>query len=71
MSWFKRKNKNVNTIEKKSIPDGLWDKCPNCDEILFRNEMKKNLMVCHHCQYHFRWLPEDYLKIIFDNTNYE
>jgi len=45
MSWFKRKNKNVNTIEKKSIPDGLWDKCPNCDEILFRNEMKKNLMV--------------------------
>tara|TARA_B100000945_G_C20373536_1_gene593356 strand:- start:306 stop:1151 length:846 start_codon:yes stop_codon:yes gene_type:complete len=71
MSWFKRKNKNVNTIEKKSIPDGLWVKCPNCDEILFRNEMKKNLMVCHHCQYHFRLLPEDYLKIIFDNTNYE
>jgi len=71
MNWFKRKNKNVSTIEKKSIPDGLWEKCPSCDEILFKNEMKKNLMVCHHCQYHFRLYPEDYLKIIFDNTDYE
>jgi len=71
MSWFKRKNKNVSTSEKKSIPDGLWEKCPNCEEILFKSEIRKLLMVCQNCQYHFRLHPEDYLKILFDENNFE
>ena len=71
MNWFKRKSKNVSTIEKKSIPDGLWEKCPNCEEILFKSEIKKSLMVCPNCQYHFRLHSEDYLKILFDENIFE
>jgi len=71
MKWFKRKSKNVSTSEKKSIPDGLWEKCPNCEEILFKSEIKKSLMVCQNCQYHFRLYPEDYLKILFDENIFE
>ena len=46
MSWFKRKDKKIKDSKKKSIPDGLWDKCPSCNEILYRPELEKNLSVC-------------------------
>ena len=54
MSWFQRKDKNIKNQGKKTIPDGLWEKCPSFNEVLYRPEMEKNLSVCHHCQHHFR-----------------
>ena len=43
MDWFKRKDKKIK--EKiKAIPDGLWEKCPSCSEILFKPELDKNFV---------------------------
>ena len=42
MAWFKRKDKKLKDPEKKSIPDGLWDKCPSCNEIIYRPELEIN-----------------------------
>ena len=67
MSWFKRKEKNIKDSEKKSIPDGLWDKCPSCNEILYRPELEKNLSVCHHCNHHFRVTPQVYVDLLLDS----
>ena len=67
MSWFKRKDKKINQSEKKSIPDGLWEKCPSCTEIIYRPELEKNRMVCHHCKHHFRVSPQVYLELILDH----
>ena len=66
MSWFKRKDQKFKDPEKKSVPDGLWDKCPSCTKILYRPEMEKNLSVCHHCNHHFRVTPKLYVELLLD-----
>ncbi len=66
MAWFKRKDKKIKEKNKKSIPDGLWEKCPSCNEILFKPELNKSLFICHHCNYHFRMDVENYLNLLID-----
>ncbi|HIA78625.1 MAG TPA: acetyl-CoA carboxylase carboxyltransferase subunit beta [Candidatus Marinimicrobia bacterium] len=66
MAWYNRKDKKFKDSEKKSIPDGLWEKCISCDEVLFRPELDKNLCVCHHCQHHFRVSSAVYLDLLLD-----
>ena len=66
MSWFQRKDKKVKEREKKSLPDGLWAKCPSCSEVLYKPELEKNLSVCHHCQHHFRVPNSLYVDLLLD-----
>ena len=70
MAWFKRKDKKLKDPEKKSIPDGLWDKCPSCNEIIYRPELEKKLSVCHHCNHHFRVLPDTYVSLLLDKGTF-
>ncbi len=69
MVWFKRKQKKIKENEKKKIPDGLWDKCPSCAEIIYIPELEKNLSVCHHCNHHFRVQPSLYLNLLLDDNS--
>tara|TARA_B100001250_G_scaffold412829_1_gene445111 strand:- start:869 stop:1705 length:837 start_codon:yes stop_codon:yes gene_type:complete len=69
MAWFKRKDKKIKNPEKKNIPDGLWEKCPSCNEVLYRPEIDKNLSICHHCNYHFRVKPKAYLDLLLDKES--
>ena len=66
MDWFKRKDKKIKEKFKKAIPDGLWEKCPSCSEILFKPELDKSLSVCRHCNYHFRMNFHKYINLLFD-----
>lgn len=57
MSWFSRfipKIKISANAKKNIIPEGLWNKCPECAAFLFKNELEKNLHVCPKCNYHIR-----------------
>lgn len=67
MAWFTRKDKKLKENEKKSIPDGLWEKCPSCSEILYKPELEKSHSVCRHCDYHFRISPQIYVDILLDH----
>ena len=67
MSWYKRKDDKIKERVKKSIPDGLWEKCPSCSEILYRPELEKNHSVCRHCNHHFRVSSVLYLDILLDS----
>jgi acetyl-CoA carboxylase carboxyl transferase subunit beta len=40
-------------LKKKSIPAGLWTKCPSCQHVMFNKSLKENLSVCDKCEYHF------------------
>ncbi len=40
--------------EKRDIPDGLWMRCPGCEEMLYRKSVADNDEVCPECNYHFR-----------------
>ncbi|MGQ9724198.1 MAG: acetyl-CoA carboxylase, carboxyltransferase subunit beta [Tepidimonas sp.] len=39
---------------RRSIPEGLWIKCPNCEAVLYKTDLEKNLNVCPHCAHHHR-----------------
>ncbi|MFA7255721.1 MAG: acetyl-CoA carboxylase, carboxyltransferase subunit beta [Candidatus Omnitrophota bacterium] len=40
-------------LRKKSMPAGLWTKCPSCQAVMFNKTLKENLLVCTKCSYHF------------------
>jgi acetyl-CoA carboxylase carboxyl transferase subunit beta len=72
MAWFKRAKTGFSGQNKKSMPDGLWIKCANCNEVLYRKELEKNYSVCSACGFHFRITCDDYINLICDdNTFYE
>jgi acetyl-CoA carboxylase carboxyl transferase subunit beta len=56
MSWFERliPSKIRTTARSRSVPEGVWCKCPNCDSVLYRAELERNLMVCPKCEHHQR-----------------
>lgn len=57
MSWFKKllpSRIRTGASSKKGVPEGLWSKCDNCNSILYRSELERNLEVCPKCDYHMR-----------------
>lgn len=70
--WYKRIKKGIltSTSEKKETPEGLWNKCPECNYIQTTSELKENLFVCPKCNYHHRIGSDEYYDIIFDNKEY-
>src|SRR4051795_907776 len=40
--------------DRAGIPEGLWMRCPECGDMLFRKVVEESLHVCPNCQYHFR-----------------
>ena len=39
--------------KKKSVPAGLWTKCPECQRVVFNKTLAENYFVCQKCNYHF------------------
>ncbi len=69
MAWFKRKEPK---IEKKvKIPEGLWVKCENCKEIIYRKELENNFKVCPKCNYHFRISARERISLLTDNGSFK
>lgn len=56
MSWFEKLMPSRISTEKRtrSVPEGVWIKCPTCDAQLYRNELERNLKVCPKCDHHMR-----------------
>jgi acetyl-CoA carboxylase carboxyl transferase subunit beta len=52
--------------EKGTVPEGLWSKCPNCNEILYRSEVERNLEVCPKCSHHTRIAGRRRLQLFLD-----
>jgi len=70
MEWFKRADKGLESNEKRELPDGLWIKCQNCGEILYKKELDRNLRVCRKCDYHFRMSSDEYVQMLADNDSF-
>lgn len=70
MAWFK-KSKEPKSTKKIKIPEGLWVKCDNCREIIYRKEIDKNLKVCPKCNYHFRISAQERLGLLVDKDTFE
>ncbi|WP_446811039.1 acetyl-CoA carboxylase, carboxyltransferase subunit beta [Methylomonas sp. 2BW1-5-20] len=70
MSWFEKLVPSVIRTEssqkKTTVPEGLWNKCPRCDAILFNAELEKNFSVCPKCDHHLRISARKRLNMFLD-----
>jgi acetyl-CoA carboxylase carboxyl transferase subunit beta len=68
MTWFEKIMPSRITTERRtrSVPEGLWIKCPACDAVLYRAELERNLSVCPKCAHHMRIGARDRLKRFLD-----
>jgi acetyl-CoA carboxylase carboxyl transferase subunit beta len=71
MSWFKRKDENIQTNTRKEMPEGVWIKVPTTGETIHKRELEDNLWVDPLSGYHFRIGSEKYFKIIFDGGKFK
>ena len=68
MSWFDKllPPKIKSRASKKSIPEGLWKKCPACNAVLYSAEIQSNLDVCPKCDHHLRIGARRRLDVFLD-----
>ncbi|MDI6745018.1 MAG: acetyl-CoA carboxylase, carboxyltransferase subunit beta [Thermodesulfovibrionales bacterium] len=67
--WFK-KLKEPKLQKRVKIPEGLWVKCDNCKEIVYKKEIDKNLKVCPKCDYHFRISAKERIELLADEGSF-
>ena len=58
-------------VPKKGVPEGLWMKCPSCEETLFKKAVESNLWVCPKCQHHLRISARVRVEQLLDPGTYE
>jgi len=72
MTWFKRQSGELDTTgEKKVRTEGLWVKCDECRQIIWKKDLEENLNVCPKCERHFRIDARTRLALLLDDNQYE
>ncbi len=71
MRFFRNKNYSTIKVRKRDIPDGLWLKCPSCNEIIFKQELEKNCKVCPKCEFHFQMNRNERRDLLIDAGTFE
>jgi acetyl-CoA carboxylase carboxyl transferase subunit beta len=69
MSWFQKlvpPKIKARRQDKKSVPEGLWSKCPACNEVLYKADLENNLEVCPKCGHHHRINARARLDMLLD-----
>ncbi len=71
MSWLTNiVRPKLRALVKADIPDNLWTRCPECEQMLFHRDLQENLQVCKLCQHHFRMDATARLDSLFDDQKY-
>lgn len=55
----------------RAVPDNLWEKCPECEQMIFHRELESRLRVCPLCDHHLRLPVETRLAMLFDDGVFE
>ncbi|MCH7962636.1 MAG: acetyl-CoA carboxylase carboxyltransferase subunit beta [Bacteroidetes bacterium] len=72
MPWFRRSKEKISPdSKKKDLPDGLWEKCLGCGEIIHKKQLEVNLWTCLKCDYHFRVGSEEYIQVLLDDRSFK
>ena len=72
MSWLTEyvRPKFRTLLGQRDVPDNLWAQCDACQQMIFSNELEKNLRVCPHCGHHMPVSATVRLGFIFDDGKY-
>jgi acetyl-CoA carboxylase carboxyl transferase subunit beta len=75
MSWFRRDRPKIDekeSAEERTVKtEGIFVKCPECENPLYKPELKGSSQVCTHCGHHFRFSARERLSNLFDDGRYE
>jgi len=70
MSWLQKllppKIKRAEGAARRTMPEGLWTKCPECDAVLYATDLEKSASVCPKCGHHGRLSARARLDIFLD-----
>jgi acetyl-CoA carboxylase carboxyl transferase subunit beta len=70
MSWLEKllppKIQPTDPNERRTVPEGLWVKCPSCETVLYKTDLEQNLNVCPKCDHHHRIGARARLNFLLD-----
>ena len=70
MAIFKKPTLKTHSRKKRDIPEGLFQKCPGCGEVVHEIELTQNLRVCPKCDYHFSMSAKDRIDNLLDSQTF-
>jgi len=75
MSWFRRDRPKIDDVEEDEErtvkTEGIFVKCPECDNPLYKRELTESHEVCTHCSYHFRYPAKQRLEDLYDDGKFD
>lgn len=71
MAWFRKDKKPLTAQDRRDVPKDVFDKCPGCSEISYRERLAENLNICPICNHHLRLSVEAYLSILLDKDTFK
>jgi len=70
MSWLEKllppRIQRSDASTRRSVPEGLWVKCPSCEAVLYRTDLESNQQVCPKCDHHMRIRARERLDALLD-----
>ncbi len=72
MSWFQKlmpSRIRTEGVKKTTVPEGLWEKCESCSEVLYRPELERNFHVCPKCGHHMAVQARERLMRLLDASS--
>jgi acetyl-CoA carboxylase carboxyl transferase subunit beta len=71
MVWFKKNKQPIESPKEKRIQtEGLWVKCEDCKQILWKKDLENSLLCCPKCNHHFKMGSRARLEMLFDDGHY-
>jgi len=67
---FGKKKYSSVQVRKRDVPDGLWEKCPGCNEIIYAKELEENSQVCSVCGHHFMLGRQERIDLFADEGTF-
>lgn len=72
--WFTKQKKHDTarpSVEKRAVPDGVWEQCKGCSQPIFIKELERNLKVCPKCDFHFPLSATERINHLIDPNSFE
>lgn len=63
--------KRSEVAKRKEIPQGIWEKCKNCNELITTASREENLQVCPKCGYHYPLTALERIDLLTDLGSFD
>jgi acetyl-CoA carboxylase carboxyl transferase subunit beta len=70
MAWFRKPKTRLQAGDRRDIPANVWEKCPSCGSILYREKLRENWNVCPECAHHLRLPATGYVALLTDEGSF-